>query len=77
MKKDRNDNRKSNLRFTTYSENNKNRRGVKGYYLATCGLWQAQTREEGQWVNLGTYKTEDEAAAAYRQWRNRGKNSAL
>lgn len=52
-------NRKYNLRVTTYSENNKNRKS-KNYYKRN-GKWNVLFRIDGILTNMGIYKTEKEA----------------
>lgn len=74
--KDRNrhNRRITNLRLATIQENGFNQTrysssGYKGVY--DCGRkskpWQAQIRINGEKVNLGRFKTKEEAAEAYRQ----------
>lgn len=75
---DRLDNRRSNLRVVTKSENQRNtspRKGVskfKGvsYYKTKrhrTGYWVARIQVEGKIKRLGYFKTEIEAAKAYNQ----------
>lgn len=65
------DNRKSNLRICSLSENLKNRdakRGrsrFKGVWPTESGRWRAHIKVEGRRISLGTFDTEEQAAAAY------------
>jgi hypothetical protein len=66
------DNRWSNLRHATRSENNANRpkransRGrLKGIYLSGSGRWTASIRYGGKERYLGSFSTEEDAHAAY------------
>jgi hypothetical protein len=70
---DRANNRWSNLREATHTENTRNgvRRttntsGFKGVTLKN-GKWRATIRAEGRYIHLGYFPTADEAAAAYRE----------
>lgn len=64
-------NKRSNLRFCTSSENKRNMkktRGTskyKGVYLAKNGRWVAQIRGTKIRKHLGTFNSEEEAAQAY------------
>jgi hypothetical protein len=66
------DNRRSNLRICSHSENMKNRTldkrnqfGMKG--VSARGLmYRATIQNDGKTIDLGTYITDVEAAAAYR-----------
>jgi len=62
---ERADNRPSNLREATPSQNTANRRGVKGVTLHRSGKYQAQIKWRGRSHYLGLYATEAEARAAY------------
>lgn len=68
---DRLDNRRSNLRSATLSQNGANstrrcRSGYRGVYLhKPTGRWLAQVSEGGQARHLGIFDTAEEAAAAY------------
>jgi hypothetical protein len=70
---DSTNNRWSNLRRATHSQNSANRRrtrhntsGHKGVRLCRgSGRWQALIRKDGQQVCLGTYDTPEAAHAAY------------
>ena len=71
---DKLDNRRSNLRFATKSQNNMNTkvsRGVskfKGVFWVkrkNGGMWKARLTVDGKGVYLGSYKTDVEAAKAY------------
>jgi hypothetical protein len=69
------DNRRSNLRLATPSQNNANQRPrqdarltskYKGvYYDKSRGRWAATIHVDGRTRGLGRYDTEDAAAAAY------------
>lgn len=66
------DNRKRNLRLATRQENNRNRRGrrratsrYKGVWRVGANAWRAAISANGKTVNLGRFKTEELAAAAY------------
>jgi len=67
----RDDNRFSNLRLATHSENQMNRRprGVsgKGATQHSCGKFQASIKKDGTTIYLGLYDTRAEAQAAYRR----------
>ena len=67
----RDDNRITNLREATYSENNRNRKrrcdtrvAAKGVDLRH-GRFRAQIKAQGKNIHLGYYDTEEEAHAAY------------
>lgn len=66
---DRGNNRWSNLRAASITQNNANgpsrRSGLKGVTLHKCGRYQAQVKCAGKNHYLGLFKTESEAAAAY------------
>ena len=67
------DNRKSNLRVCTCSENNRNKRSQKGstsIYKGVCrhkatGKWRARIKFEGKRMHIGYFTDEKEAARAY------------
>jgi hypothetical protein len=66
------DNRISNLRIATWSQNgaNKgrqtnNKSGFKGVCRTRRGGWQAQIKKDGKVLFLGVHKTPEEAHAAY------------
>lgn len=68
----RNDNRRSNLRPCTHSENLCNRgldtnntTGAKGVYKTKSGRYAAAITKDGQQFHLGTFDTIKEAADAY------------
>lgn len=69
----KNDDRIENLRLATRSQNQYNRpalvtnkSGYKGVSLHECGSWIAQiTDKDGRRRRIGSYKTPEEAAAAY------------
>lgn len=59
------DNRKSNLRIVSQSENNKNRQIPKGkYYTKRNNKWQAYYIKNRRIYNIGYYNTEEEAKEA-------------
>lgn len=74
---DKLDNRRTNLRITTRAENGQNLRHVHGgtsrhrgvYFSAKAGKWCASAKLRGVCHHLGTFDTEDEAAAAASAWR--------
>jgi hypothetical protein len=65
------DNRRSNLRFATRSENGANRAKMKrgtSIYIGVSsgkGRWVADIRKDGKRIHLGTFTTELDAATAY------------
>lgn len=66
------DNRLTNLRRATHSQNGANQRlragtktGYKGVYSLPSGRFGARIRVQGLWFHLGTYPTAIEAALAY------------
>lgn len=66
------DNRWSNLRLATHSENNMNkeplRPGMTGaYFHKPSGLWQACIKKNGKQIALGYFKTAAEAHAEYKK----------
>ena len=68
------DNRLSNLRLCTQSENNFNTKlkinnttGFKGV-TKNGNSFLASARRDGNWHNLGTYKTPEEASIAYQNF---------
>lgn len=65
------DNRLENLRKTTASLNNANRilpskSGIKGVRLTRNGTYEARIQYEYQSIQIGTFKTKEEAVKAYR-----------
>ena len=65
------DNRKCNLRIVTHADNTKNRKldkrnksGYTGVKETKTGTWNAQIYCDGKRINLGTYKTKEEAVKA-------------
>lgn len=71
----RSNNRLSNLRAATRAQNRQNMRsaksnsesGVLGVHKRTgCNTWVAQIQKDGITISLGSYKTIEEAAAAYK-----------
>ena len=67
------DNRIDNMRLATYSQNSQNKPGyalhAKGVHRRSRGgnSWEARIMIEGRVIELGSYKSEEEAAEAYRQ----------
>lgn len=64
------DNRRSNIRPCTTSQNQQNRLLIFGSskYKGVSwkrGAWEAGIRKDGKWSYLGRYETEDDAALAY------------
>lgn len=64
------DNRRSNIRLATVSENGMNSRVRRGMsrFKGVChsrGKWAARIKKNGQRTWLGTFKTQLEAALAY------------
>lgn len=62
------DNRRSNLRIVDASGSSQNVSGrgrsrFRGVYLTRAGRWQARVKFQGVMHYLGTYASEDEAAA--------------
>lgn len=65
----KNDNRFSNLRLATGTENEANKRGQrllpKGVARLPSGKYQAQIRAYSKWYYLGCFDTPEDASAAY------------
>ena len=70
------DNRKSNLRLCTLQQNSFNQRVRKHkkssiykgvFYIKHIDKWNANTRVNGKWINLGYYSSEYDAALAYNE----------
>ncbi len=60
------DNRKSNLRVVTDSQNQQNRKGVKGYsWRKQSQKWQAYIYVNHKLIDLGRFEIEQEARQAY------------
>jgi len=76
---DPSDNRRENLRVCSQAENSRNctvrkhnRIGIKGVYAdPRRGTYRAQIRIDGKKVALGSYRTVDEAKAAYAEASNK------
>jgi hypothetical protein len=71
----RDDNRIANLRVVTHTENMENRKvqrnntsGYPGVYPDRCGRrWIARISSKGKWLYLGSFRSAEEASAAYRK----------
>ena len=63
---DRNDNRFQNLRLATHRENTWNRQGVRGYWR-NRNSWRVDIRWDGVTLACGSFKTEEEASAFYKE----------
>ena len=69
----RSDNRFSNLREATRSENQQNQKrarsnnklGVLGVRQHSCGRFEASIKTTGRWCSLGLFASADEASGAY------------
>ena len=68
------DNRRSNLRIATFSQNNQNMRmqsdnatGFKGISRRPSGKFRARIAFEGKQIFLGNFPTPEEAHAVYRE----------
>ena len=62
----RHDNRRSNLRIVTTSENIQNQKLAKGYYWnKNAGKYKAQINLNKKGIHIGYYNTEIEARMAY------------
>jgi len=67
------DNRRSNLRLATFSQNMQNRRKHKktsSKFLGVCfdkrnGKWRAKIKYNGKTIHLGRFDNEEDAARAY------------
>ena len=56
----------SNLREATQSQNNMNQRGrQRGVGLMPWGRWRARIHKDGAEINLGSFATQEAARAAY------------
>lgn len=74
---DRLDNRRANLRVTTFAENMQNRRSQRGSsskfrgvsFNKAAGRWEAYAETGGVKQSLGLYAKEDEAAAVASNYR--------
>jgi len=75
INRDRTDNRIENLRITNHLENNWNTKDYKGVYFSKLKQkWRARIRFKGKDIELGFYKTESEAAEAYKNKKEELKN---
>lgn len=62
------DNRKSNLRYATKSQNYINTKyKIRGVYMNKNKKWYARIKVNGAVINLGTYQTREEAVSARQQ----------
>jgi hypothetical protein len=69
------DNRRSNLRIATRSQNNANRRVVQSkssrykgvHFESYSGRWRAEIHKDGTHYRLGRYDTQEEAVEAYQR----------
>lgn len=69
---DSTDNRWSNLRLATQSENNMGARPIRpgltgASFHKRSGLWQAYIKKDGKQISLGYFKTAEEAHAEYKK----------
>lgn len=62
---DRSNNSPSNLRDVSPSVNQHNRHTAKGYYKTKAGSYRVMIKAKGVHHLIGTFKTEEEARAAY------------
>ena len=66
-------NRRSNLRLATHSQNgcnknSNNKHGYKGiYYCPKVGAWYAKIKLNGEQISLGRHATKEAAALAYNE----------
>jgi len=71
------DNRLSNLRLASRSQNAQNRKSFKGnavcnvHQVKATGKWRAKIWENGRQCHIGTFDTQEEAIAARRQAEDR------
>ena len=72
INQDKGDNRIANLRAATQSQNRANSKvpvtsisGIKGVGKTRYSTWKARIRVEGKLIDLGSFKTVEEASAAY------------
>jgi len=69
---DKLDNRKCNLRYATYQENNRNRRNVRGYsWHKNYKKWYAQIKVNKKNIYLGCFITEKDAKNTYQEAREK------
>lgn len=61
------DNRISNLRLASISQNNQNRKSVGATFNKKVGKWQAQIKKGDKSFYLGVFETKDEAIEVYRK----------
>lgn len=65
------DNRIINLREVTHQQNTFNRK-FKGYsFRKDRGTWRVRIMVDGKSINIGSYKTEEDASKAYSEARNK------
>lgn len=79
INRDRSDNRWSNLREVDGTENNHNRKAIVGtsrargvHYNAPRARWLAIYQERGHKVQIGSFKTEEEAIRARQDYEAQG-----
>jgi len=59
-------NQRSNLRFVDRTQNNHNRKGVKGFHFCRqTGKYRAEIHHRGRKHSLGRHDTADDARSAY------------
>ena len=69
INQDKSDNRISNLREATESQNLRNQRKIKGYHLhKQSGKWRAMASVDNRVRHIGLFDTEEEARVAYLQY---------
>ena len=65
VNRNREDNRLSNLREASISENNQNRNSKGYYWYGARNMWRSKIVVYDKVIYLGFFKTEEEARAAY------------
>ena len=63
-------NRITNLRLATNSQNQQNREDIDGVYFQ-CGKWVARISDRGSRIHIGRYETRPEATQARKEYENR------
>lgn len=71
--RNRSNNNVNNLRWVTYQENARNRKKMSNSLSKYKGIWlenrwRTRITIDGKGINLGSYKTEEEAAKAYNDY---------